>query len=407
MTPPDPDPVQLDGKELIEAIDSVAPSASPALRDMLRTCGSVLRREMDKSQRFLDTVETIIVGLDRRGRVTLVNRKGCELLGYAENELLGCPWFTTCLPDGSAEVQVAFRRIMAGELEALDYFENEVLTRSGKRRMVAWHNSYMRDSDEIIVGTLSAGEDITARKLAEERNAKLLVENRRLMQRLFEAQETERQRLARELHDELGQWLSAVQAHAQLIVGLTGDRLRDIHESAAEITASVDRVLQNVRRMIRDLRPVALDAFGLEDSVGELVAQWEADHAELACRLDVIGVLEDLDEPLAITIYRIIQEALTNVAKHAGISSVLIEIRRLPDSGAAAGVVSVTISDDGRGMLPEAHQQGMGLLGMRERVLAVGGTYELDSNPGEGVRIRLRLPAILRKEGDPMRESSA
>jgi PAS domain S-box-containing protein len=381
--------------DLIAEIDSAAASADTEVGRLARACAVALRRELDKSQRFLDTVETIIVGLDREGRVTLINRKGCEVLGYAERDLLGKSWFEACLGEDSNRVRKVFRRIMAGELEALEYFENEVVTRSGARRMVAWNNNYMRDSDGVIIGTLSAGEDITARKRAEERNERLLSENRRLTQRLFEVQEKERRSLARELHDELGQWLSAVQAHAQLIAGLAGDGLTDIRDSAEEIRACVDTVLRNVRRMILDLRPPLLDAFGLKDSLEELVVRWRAHHPAVSCHLKLTGRLDELDERLGITIYRIVQEALTNVANHADASHVRIEIRRARTAESGAEQLVMTIADDGRGIAPTVRHEGMGLLGMRERVVAVGGRYELESRPGEGVKIAVWLPTSL------------
>ena len=378
---------------LLQSIDAAAAAANSELSGLLRACGLALRHERDKSQRFLDAVEAIIVGLDPNGIVTLVNRHGCELLGYTEQDLLGRPWLSTCLPQGSDDVYEAFRRIMSGELKALDYYENEVLTRCGDRRMVAWHNNYMRDSDGVIIGTLSFGEDITARKRTEERNQQLLAENRRLMQRQFEVQETERRHLARELHDELGQWLSAMQAHARLIADLAGDDLRDIRESAAEITDSIDAVLQNVRRMICDLRPMMLDALGLKDSLEELVTRWRTSHPAISCMLDVSGRLDDLVEPMNITIYRIIQEALTNVANHSDAGAVTINIRRGPGVEPSPRPILVDIADDGQGLMDDVRSQGMGLLGMRERVLAVGGHFEIESRPGQGVRISARLPS--------------
>jgi PAS domain S-box-containing protein len=383
----------LDTKGLIRAIDASTTSDDSAHDQLIRACNVALKRELDKSQRFLNTVDTVIVGLDRAGRVTLVNKKGCELLGYTENELLGRSWFSTCLPSGSEEVSRVFQRIMRGELKALDYYENEVLTRSGTQRMMAWHNSYMQDSEGAIIGTLSAGEDITARKIAEQRNAQLLRENRRLMQRLFAVQEGERRRLARELHDELGQWLSAVQAHTHLISDLAGEQLPDIRESANEIQLSVNRVFQNVRRMIRDLRPVVLDTLGLEDSLAELVTSWESHHSDIYCQLNISDSLEDLDESLAITIYRIIQEALTNITNHAGASKVKIGINRTTAVDTTIPVVQLTISDNGKGIRPKIRHDGMGLLGMRERVLATSGTFELESSPGQGVVIKVELPS--------------
>lgn len=392
MTSEASDLLALDGRDLIQAVEAAAALADGPTAPLLNACAEGLRREMDRSQRFLDTVETIIVGLDPEGCITLINRKGCDLLGYSEKDLLGKCWFSSCLPEGSETVHKVFLRIMGGDLQALDYYENDVLTRAGERRVVAWHNSYLRDAEGVIVGTLSSGEDITARKRAEERNVQLLAENRRLTWRLFAVQEMERRRLSQELHDELGQWLSAVQAHAQLIAALAGKDLPDIRESANEIRESIDTAMRNVRRMIHDLRPVVLDVLGLEESLRELVSRWGANHPAIACDLTVDGQLHDLDEAVSITVYRIVQEALTNVVSHANARQVRIDLHRARGTGSPAETLFVTIADDGKGITPGVRSEGVGLLGMRERVLTAGGTFDLDSSPGRGVRVRAELP---------------
>jgi len=136
---------------------------------------AALRREVALNQRYLDTVQTIMVALDADGRITMINRKGCELLGYAEDELLGKHWFTDCLPQpqGMEVVYPTFRRIMAGELDTAEYFENSILCRDGRQRLIAWHNAYFTEGEGRIAGTLSSGEDISERKLAEEQLRKL------------------------------------------------------------------------------------------------------------------------------------------------------------------------------------------------------------------------------------------
>ncbi len=130
---------------------------------------SVLRKERERSQTYLDVIETIVVALDATGRIATINRKGCELLGYKEEELLGRQWFETCLPqpEGMQTVYPFFVRLMAGELEGTEYQENPVLTSSGALREVAWHNAIMRDDQGRITGILSAGEDISERKRSD------------------------------------------------------------------------------------------------------------------------------------------------------------------------------------------------------------------------------------------------
>lgn len=129
-----------------------------------------MMRERDRAQEYFDTVETIIVALDREGVVTSINRKGCQLLGYGEGELIGKSWFQTCLPqpDGMGAVYPIFLKIIAGEMDTVEYLENPIITRSGELRHIAWHNALLRDGEGRIIGTLSSGNDITERKRAEE-----------------------------------------------------------------------------------------------------------------------------------------------------------------------------------------------------------------------------------------------
>ncbi len=129
-----------------------------------------LRAERDLKQSYLDTVEAVIVSLDRSGLITMINRKGCELLGWPEEELRGAFWFERCLvqPQGLTEAYPAFADLIAGRQAVTGRFENRILTRSGEARLIAWRVSCLRDEQGDIVGTLSAGEDVTERKAAEQ-----------------------------------------------------------------------------------------------------------------------------------------------------------------------------------------------------------------------------------------------
>jgi PAS domain S-box-containing protein len=124
-----------------------------------------LRSERDSKHNILETVDTVIVALDLQGCITLINRKGCELLGYSENELLGQDWFNTCLPltPWSLALREEYDRHAAGLSHAFEHHENPVLTRFGEERLVAWRNSLIYGSLGEIVGTLCMGEDITER----------------------------------------------------------------------------------------------------------------------------------------------------------------------------------------------------------------------------------------------------
>lgn len=144
-------------------------AASMAMEWQQRQTLQSLRAERDTTRNILHTVETLIVALDTSGRITLINRKACQLLGYGEAELLGQDWFTLCLPQTPQveEVRAVFRKGLTADLAGFEYFENPVCTRSGELRLIAWHNSVIRDADGKVIGGLSAGEDITERRAAE------------------------------------------------------------------------------------------------------------------------------------------------------------------------------------------------------------------------------------------------
>ena len=127
-----------------------------------------LQRERDTAQQYLDIAGVLMAALDTDGQITLINQKGCEILGYKESELIGRNWFDTCLSeDAREEVRGVIERLMAGDIEPVEYYENAVLTKSGAQRILAFHNAVIRNQASQITGILFSGEDITERKRAE------------------------------------------------------------------------------------------------------------------------------------------------------------------------------------------------------------------------------------------------
>lgn len=128
-----------------------------------------LRLERDKAQSYLDIARIMIVAIDRDGYITMINQKGCQILGYGESELIGKNWFDTCIPERLRQVVMNVSRdILAGNVESVEQFENSVLTKDGKERLILWHNSVIRNEAGEVTGHLSSGEDITEKKRAEK-----------------------------------------------------------------------------------------------------------------------------------------------------------------------------------------------------------------------------------------------
>ena len=127
-----------------------------------------LRQERNRAQQYLNIAGVIIIAIDEKGIVTMINKKGCDVLGYEEYDIIGKNWFDLCLPERiQKEVKGVFERLMNGKNDIVDYHENSILTKSGEERMIAWHNTILSDEKGAIIGTLSSGEDITRRKQTE------------------------------------------------------------------------------------------------------------------------------------------------------------------------------------------------------------------------------------------------
>jgi two-component system sensor histidine kinase UhpB len=215
-------------------------------------------------------------------------------------------------------------------------------------------------------------------------------ENRYLTQQTLAIQEGERRSLARELHDELGQSISAIKAVA-VSIGQAGQRNTGNVAAAAGTIADISSQMYSVvRGMMRRLRPVLLDEFGLVRALEELVDGWNERHAEMFCRLNTPDRLDDLGDTVNINVYRIVQECLTNVSKHSGANEVEVSF----DRGVAedGDTVNVTIRDNGTGFDATVAHQGLGLRGMRERVEALQGSFHLVTHVDQGVSIAITIP---------------
>jgi two-component system, NarL family, sensor histidine kinase UhpB len=230
---------------------------------------------------------------------------------------------------------------------------------------------------------------LEARRAAEGRLAAALAENRELVHQHLSIQETERKHLARELHDELGQYLNAIKLDAVSIretaAADTSAPDKAVELAAARTVNAVDHVHGVVSDMIRRLRPVGLDELGLVAALENCLDHWRQRLPQTELTLSVSGELDDLGEIMNLTIYRLIQEALTNSSKHSGATRIDIGVSRGEE-------VVLTVADDGCGMDTKQRSPGFGLGGMRERVAMMGGIFSVDTSPGCGFAMEARLP---------------
>jgi two-component system, NarL family, sensor histidine kinase UhpB len=219
-----------------------------------------------------------------------------------------------------------------------------------------------------------------------------LAANRALAQETLRIQEADRKHLARELHDELGQYLNTIKLDAVSIQDAGADDRRSALVSSSAIIRTVDHLQAIVSRMIAQLRPVALDELGLVAAIEHSIGEWRRRLPDTLFEFHSHGGLDNLEEPLSLTVYRLVQESLTNVYKHAQAGRVEIDLERRAPTAAQRDEVRVRASDDGRGIDLAAQPLGYGLGGMRERVELVGGDFAVESAPGLGLRVIASLP---------------
>lgn len=239
------------------------------------------------------------------------------------------------------------------------------LLRPGQRAL-----GFERSSSEVLA--LAAAFNEMLGRLEDER--------RESSARVLAAQEGERLRIARELHDEIGQTLTAVALRAEHAVTLAGAERSDL-EQLAEI---VQHSLQEVRRIYRELRPEALDELGLRGALVALTGRI-GEQGGIHVERDLAGDLPDVSPDVELAVYRIAQEALTNAMRHSGAGEVTVSLR------SADGALTLIVADDGRG-LPDDPAPGGGLTGMRERALLIGGELRIESGTQRGTVVTLAVP---------------
>ncbi len=211
---------------------------------------------------------------------------------------------------------------------------------------------------------------------------RLEAERRRAGSAALHAQEEERARVARDLHDEVNQSLTGLLLRLEAARESAPPELED---ELAETKALANQAMTELLSLARQLRPTALDDLGLAAAIGGQVEQLE--RGEIKARFDVEGDFSDLGDDAQLVVYRVAQEALSNAARHSGAKRVEVRLDRAEDGG-----VALEVTDDGRGFAFDESERGLGIGGMRERALLVGGELTIESRPDAGTTVRLWVP---------------
>ena len=338
--------------------------------------------------RILESAMDAIITLDERQQIVFFNRAAEEVFACPRAEAIGAH-LDGFIPE----------RYRAGHRKLVDDFgrSRDTSRRMGHARVV---RGLRRNGEEFpmeasISHILEDGQryytvilrDVTERMRAEEALRASSEQVHTLALAASNAREQEKARIARELHDELGQGLTALKMDVGWLRANIGSPSREVSEKIASMQGLLDATVASARRISADLRPLMLDDLGLT-AAAEWMVQNFSSRTGIACDLELGRGDLDLPDPYATTVFRVLQESLTNAAKHAQATRVDVSLER------EGPEIVLAVSDDGRGFEPAApvRPNAFGLVGLRERALLVGGEISIDSAPGRGTRVELRVP---------------
>jgi PAS domain S-box-containing protein len=320
------------------------------------------------------------------GRICFWNPAAERMFGYRREEIVG-KLLSTLAPEAQrAEFDQQLASV--GRREPIDSLLTRRLTKEGAEIDVALSAAPIVDPDiDCVVGGIVSHRDIAAQIRAQAAESELR-ENRALAQIVAAKIEDERRGIAQELHDELGQCATAIRTIAESIIQRTGDSTLEVRTRAQSIKEIAARMYDGMHAIVRRLRPAELDVLGLRETLKETAAAWAARNSDIEFTLELTGDLDQLGEAANITVYRLVHEALTNVVRHADASRARVRVTRENDHS-----LLVSIEDNGHGQVSMATSSiGLGLIGMRERVEALGGSFAIEGRPGSGTELRAVIP---------------
>ena len=236
---------------------------------------------------------------------------------------------------------------------------------------------------KVAQRTAQIEEAVKAVRAADDEKRRLIAHGNALM-------EEERRRIAAEIHDQLNASLLAVRLTAASLRSRDGmpQPPAEVDEAASRIEQTIQAVYESARRIVKRLRPEVLDTLGLRKAIDEMVRQYDEMHPTCRFRLLCAPDFPQLPDALAITVYRIVQEALSNVVKHAQAAMAVVSLAMADDKQA----VLVAVTDNGRGIAADSGRHGLGVIGMRERASSAGGTLEITALESGGTVVEVRFP---------------
>lgn len=340
---------------------------------MRKKTALVLRRERDSIKQYLDLAEAVFLLLDWEGRIQMINVRGCEILEYSEDELLGENVFEKVMPEEQQEELEAYHQaVIAGRDQPHQQIEVEFLSKSGKHKHISWTESLVYNHEDRPFAILASASDITVILEAETREKLALING----------QELERRRIAEDLHDGIGPMLSAT----KLQMGMFNEPHTDSSEVIKQTQKLLDQTIAEVRAISQNLSATRVQHLGLEKAMRDICDQINNTNT-LSVSFQAFRIPTELPEMKALAIFRIFQELVNNVLIHAEAQQLNIQVLNHTDR------ILLMVEDNGKGFVYEnVKTKGMGLNNIMARVRTLSGTCDLDSQLGRGCLVTVEIP---------------
>ncbi len=359
------------------------------LRTQIFECEIAEAALRESENKYSTLVEDALIGvyIIKDGKIEFANDKFAAIYGYSKSELIGMDSMMLVHPEDRRLVQEFREKRLRGEKAPSEY-EIRGLKKNGETIWVMRSLSLINYQDGSAISGIV--QDMTKRRKAEEALRESDKELRILSNQLLSTEEKERKRIARELHDGIGQALSAIKFSVE-------NSLRELRNSPehAELNSLeaviplTQKTIEEVRRIVQDLRPSILDDLGILATINWFCREFQNVYSSIRIKPDIAIQENDIPSPLKTAIYRILQEALNNVAKHSQADLVQLSLQKTNEG------VELTVYDNGTGFnLPETislipSRRGFGLASMRERAELSGARFQIQSAEGEGTTIRV------------------
>lgn len=366
-----------DPEMAVEVIDQEVAEKPPIEQALIAE--HIFRKAIEES------IPAGIFGIDLQGRQIYVNRGFCEMTGWIEDELLNHSYPFAYWPQDKFDAFASDFQMLAGIISSSDGIELPFVRKNGKHFWGLVTSTELRDSKGQPIGYLMSVANINAQKNVESAM-------RALSSRLLDRQESERKFVAQELHDGIGGKLTAIKYRIEKIISDFQRKKAPLEAPLEDILSIVHDTIDETQRIYRNLHPAILDDLGLNAALRSLCSEFIEVYKRITIETYFEVAEKSIQEHLKILIYRVLQEALNNVAKHSQANSVKVSLCRVNNE------IELVIKDNGKGFdLAEVQalefpKRGIGLESIKERIVLFGGSLDIYSAPEQGTTLRVSWP---------------